>query len=79
MLGLSDQKLTFVRMVIIAIPSYLVAFMTEKIFYVVPTIAMMMIIANSVERGNITNQNRIDDGFQSREDGFGRDDVEGGL
>lgn len=76
-LNLSDQKLTFVRMVIVAIPSYAVAFMTEKVFYVVPTIAMMMIIAHSVERGNITNRNRIDD--ESTEEGLGLDDVEGGV
>ena len=76
-LNLSDQKLTFVRMVIVAIPSYAVAFMTEKVFYVVPTIAMMMIIAHSVERGNITNRNRIDD--ESAEEGLGLDDVEGGV
>lgn len=76
-LNLSDQKLTFVRMVIVAIPSYAVAFMTEKVFYVVPTIAMMMIIAHSIERGNITNRNRIDD--ESAEEGLGLDDVEGGV
>ena len=79
MLGLEDQKLTFFRMAIIAIPSYSVAFLTEKVFYVVPTIAMMMIIANSVERGNITSRNRIDDDGAARDEtsseGFSKGDA----
>lgn len=78
-MNFSNLKLTFVRMAIIAIPSYSIAFMTEKILYVVPTIAMMMIIANSVERGNVTNRNRIDDDSHSTEEGLGLDDLEGGV
>jgi hypothetical protein len=79
LLSFSDQKLTFIRMVIIAIPSYSIAFITEKVFYVVPTIAMMMIIANSVERGNLTNRNRIDEDSAAIEESFGRDDIDGGV
>lgn len=79
MFGLEDQRLTFLRMAIIAIPSYSVAFLTEKVFYVVPTIAMMMIIANSVERGNITSRNRIDDDGAARDEtsseGFSKGDA----
>lgn len=44
----------------VAIPSYTVAFYTEAIFYVVPTIAMMM-IANSAEIRTISNRSRIDE------------------
>ncbi len=81
MLTLDNQKLTFVRMLIIAIPSYAVAFMTEKVFYVVPTIAMMMIIANSIEQGNVTNRNRVDEDAQSVDEGLseGINEGEGGV
>jgi hypothetical protein len=68
-------------MLIIAIPSYAVAFMTEKVFYVVPTIAMMMIIANSIEQGNVTNRNRVDEDAQSVDEGLseGINEGEGGV
>ena len=49
------------RIAVIAIPSYAVAFYTEKVVYVVPTIAMMMMIANSVEHGTTSNRNRVDE------------------
>lgn len=49
-----------VRILIIGMPSYSVAVFTEIVIYVVPTAAMMMIIANSVEFGNSTSRNRID-------------------
>ena len=49
------------RICIIAIPSYVVAILTETVIYVVPTIAMMLMISNSVETGNSSNRNRIDD------------------
>mgnify|MGYP001246688379 CR=1 FL=1 len=61
LLNLKNKKLTFVRVFIIALPSYLVAFFTQKILFVVPTIAMMMMIANSIETGNTSNRNRIED------------------
>ena len=73
-----DKKLTLVRMLLVALPSYAVALATEKVFYVVPTIAMMMMIANSVESGSMSNRNRIDeDGTQvddAASDGLGESD-----
>ena len=39
----------------------LIIFLFEKITLVVPTIAMFLIIANSIETGSNTNRNRIDD------------------
>ena len=56
----NDIKLNLVKVIIIGIPSYSVAIFSEKIVYVVPTIAMMMMIANSVEMGHTTSRNRID-------------------
>ena len=58
-------------MLVIAVPSYAVAFMTEKVFYVVPTIAMTMIIANAVEEGTVTSRNRLEDDAQSVDDASG--------
>ena len=34
--------------------------LTEKVIYVVPTIAMVMMVANTVEIENSTSRNRID-------------------
>jgi len=76
---LEDLKLTFAKVFVIAIPSYSVAVLTEKIIYVVPTIAMMM-IANSIELGNLTNSNRVDTDDQAiDEDGSPVADIDGGL
>ena len=61
MVVLENTKLTLLRIAVIAIPSYAVAFHTEKVFYVVPPIAMMMMIANSVEHGTTSNRNRVDE------------------
>lgn len=77
-LNLKNKKLTFLRIVIIAFPSYMVAFFTQKILFVVPTIAMMMMIANSIESGNTSNRNRIEDDnlaeIDSDSDGIGDSD-----
>ena len=54
-------KLFILRFLIVSIPSFLIAFLFEKITLVVPTIAMFIIIANSIETGSNTNRNRIDD------------------
>jgi len=66
--SLQDTKLTLLRMLVIATPSYAVAFMSEKVFYVVPTIAMMMIVANSIEVGATSSRNRVDEDAQSIDD-----------
>ena len=48
-------KLFILRFLIVSIPSVLIAFLFEKITLVVPTIAMFLIIANSIETGSNTN------------------------
>ncbi len=58
---IKDKKLILLKILVIAFPSYIVAFLTEKIIFVVPTIAMMMMIANAIETANISNRNRLDD------------------
>ena len=57
----NNLKLFILRFLIVSIPSFLIAFLFEKITLVVPTIAMFIIIANSIETGSNTNRNRIDD------------------
>ena len=71
MLTIENTKLTLFRIALIAIPSYAVAFQTEKVFYVVPTIAMMMMIANSVEHGTTSNRNRVDEDSGNVDDAGG--------
>ena len=56
----NNLKLFSLRFLIVSIPSFLIAFLFEKITLVVPTIAMFIIIANSIETGSNTNRNRID-------------------
>ena len=79
MVALENTKLTLLRIAVIAIPSYAVAFHTEKVFYVVPTIAMMMMIANSIEHGTITNRNRLDDENGNVNDADGDSVAEGDV
>jgi|TARA_B110000971_G_scaffold110742_1_gene113404 hypothetical protein len=57
----NNKKLTLVKMLLVALPSYAVALTTEKVFYVIPTIAMMMMVAHSVESGIMSNRNRVDE------------------
>ena len=66
---------------IIAIPSYAVAILSEKIIYVVPTIAMMLMISNSVETGNSSSRNRIEDdsAMDDEGDSDGIGESEGGM
>tara|TARA_B100000780_G_C20950559_1_gene379195 strand:- start:354 stop:617 length:264 start_codon:yes stop_codon:yes gene_type:complete len=72
-INIKDKKLIFLKVFLIAFPSYVIAFLTEKVVFVVPTIAMMMMIANSIESGNTTNRNRIDDDSSVEGDGDGFD------
>jgi len=80
-LKIKDKKLIFLRISIIAIPSYAVAILSEKIIYVVPTIAMMLMISNSVETGNSSSRNRIEDdsAMDDEGDSDGIGESEGGM
>lgn len=59
--NLEDKKLLIAKILIIGIPSYTVAFFSEKILYVVPTIALTIMIANSIDTENSSSRNRLDD------------------
>ena len=69
----NSLKLFALRFFIVSITSFTIAFLSEKITLVVPTIALSLMIANSIETGSTTNRNRID------EDSSNMDDTESGL
>ena len=64
----NEFKLLITKVVIVAIPAYGVAFLTEKVTFVVPTLAMFLLIANSIESGAVSNRNRIEEDGISQED-----------
>ena len=75
----NSLKLALMKALVVAIPSYLVAYLSEKIIFVVPTIAMAMMIANAVEMGSYSNRNRIDDdGSSVDKAGDSFEDADGG-
>ena len=76
---IKDRKLILFKIVLIAFPSYIIAFLTEKVTFVVPTIAMMMMIANSVEVGNTSNRNRLEDESAVDVDSDSFDEGDGGV
>ena len=71
-----NLKLIFLKAAVVAIPAYSVALATEKVTLVVPTLAMFLLIANSIESGTTSSRNRIDEDGVSQEDS---DVGDGGL
>ena len=68
-----QKGLIFIKVIVVAIPSYTAALLTEKVTIVVPTIAMFMLIANSIESGLLSNRNRLDDDGAIDDEGDGGD------
>ena len=68
-----QKGLIIIKAIVVAIPSYTAALLTEKVTVVVPTLAMFMLIANSIESGLLSNRNRLDDDGAIDEDGDGGD------
>jgi len=56
-----DIKLTAFKILIVCIPSYLIAFTTNKITLVVPTVALFMYVASALKRTPASNRNRVDE------------------
>lgn len=56
-----DIKTAIIRAGIVLIPSYLVAFATEKMVYVIPMLAASSFIATAVDFSSKTNQRRLDE------------------
>ena len=69
-------KLIFIKAAVVAVPAYAAALATEKVTIVVPTLAMFLLIANSIESGTTSSRNRIDEDGVSQEDS---DVGDGGL
>lgn len=76
---LKHNKLTFIKMLIVATPSLSVAFLTEKVVYVVPTIAMMMMIASALEVGKTSGRNRLDEENQQLDKDVDGQTTDGGI
>ena len=74
---IKPDRLLFAKLIIVGIPTYAVAIFTEEILYIVPTIAMTLMIANSVERGSLSNRNRIEEEVNSIDEGDGGDSLDG--
>jgi hypothetical protein len=54
------------KILIILVPTYAIALLTDKMIYVIPMLAVCTLIASSI--GNKDNKNRLD------EDGYKKDD-----
>lgn len=74
-----DFRLILLRMIIIAVPCYAVAFATGKVVFVVPTIAMMMMVASAVESGQASSRNRVDGEENIETDNAANDIVDAGT
>jgi len=55
-----NLKTAFTKALIVLMPTYSVAFLTEKMVYVVPMLAACSFFAASIEPQNLTN-NRVDE------------------
>ena len=60
-LFINNPRVTVARVLVVALPTYAIAGFTEKIFYIVPTIAMTLMVANAIESGTTSSRNRIED------------------
>ena len=76
-LSIDNPRLTIARLLIVALPTYAVAGFTEKIFYIVPTIAMSLMVANAVESGTTSNRNRMEDEAGVVDESDGSDGIDG--
>ena len=78
-LSIDNPRLTIARLLIVALPTYAVAGLTEKIFYIVPTIVMSLMVANAVESGTTSNRNRIEDEAGVADESDSSDGIDGDL
>ena len=60
-------KLGLVKGIIVLLPTYITAFLTDKMIYVIPMLAAASFIASSI--GGSKHQHRVE------EDGFKKDDA----
>ena len=57
----SQLKAAFAKALIVLVPSYSVAFLTEKMVYVVPPLAAAGFFASSLDFDRKATTNRVDD------------------
>lgn len=60
----SDLKAAFTKALVVLLPSYAVAFLTEKMVYVVPMLAAAGFFASTLEAGKGDVRSRVDDDAQ---------------
>ncbi len=61
---------TLIKIFIIGIPTYIIAFITEAMVYTMPMLAITTVIATSLFNDEKDNKNRIDeDGFDIEDGG----------
>lgn len=63
------MKTAFIRAAIVLVPSYAAAYLTDKMVYVVPTLAAASFFAASLTPSNQPLSNRVDENDESDDDG----------
>lgn len=58
---MKNHKLAFTKALIVLVPSYLVAYLTEMMVYVVPTLAAAGFFASSIEASDVEIRRRVDE------------------
>ena len=64
------MKTAFLQAIIVLLPTYLIAFLTEKMVYTIPMLAAVSFIAASLNKSDVKRN--------VEEDGFRKDDIDGG-
>ena len=64
------MKTAFLQAIIVLLPTYLIAFLTEKMVYTIPMLAAASFVAASLNKSDVKRN--------VEEDGFRKDDVDGG-
>lgn len=57
----SNLKAATVKALVVLVPSYTAAYLTEQMVYVVPTLAAAGFFASSLDLSNRNTSNRVDD------------------
>ena len=58
-LSITNPKILFLKLFIIFLPTYLVAYFIDNMVYVLPTLASALIVGNGLDKQNVddTNEN----------------------
>ena len=59
-LSIENPKMLFLKICIIFVPTYLVAFFIDNMVYVLPTLASALIVGNGLDKQNADDTNEND-------------------